>query len=357
MPFGEGVGVAGMVWGVEVEYAAIRKGAGVLDCVHRGLVKVTGKDRLDYLHRMCSNDCAGLKSGEVRRMFLLNHKGRIMADVTAVETAPRTGDSGGVTLLDVDVHTAAILAEELEKMLFGEDVQVENLSEVYHRVSFHGPTAREAVGYLKEEGVIGEDAWVYEKEEVGEVGLHVWAEVGGWEKLGEVAEVMGERFRAKHVGWQAYNMARVEAGQAMFHVDFGENSLPHECGEAVMKEAVSFTKGCYRGQEIVARMESLGHPAKILVGFEMVDGKLPVAGVGVSDDGESEDAKVIGGVTSSTYGPLAGGRSVGLAVMKWGHHEEGSVGFVSTDEGKGELRVCGLPFYEREGQAEYEAKS
>src|SRR6185436_21150893 len=74
---------------------------------------------------------------------------------------------------------------------------------------------------------------------------------------------------ARRIGWHAYNIARLEAGWPIFNIDFGPDSLPHETG--VLNDRVSFKKGCYLGQEVVARMQSLGHPKQRLVGLKAVE--------------------------------------------------------------------------------------
>ena len=136
------------------------------------------------------------------------------------------------------------------------------------------------------------------------------------------------------MGWEAFNTARIEAGTPLFHIDFGPDSLPGETG--LLTHCVSFTKGCYLGQEIVARMQNLGHPKRIVTGFKAHTNALPVAGTQVLEhaDDTTHDpahAKVVGGITSSTAAPLLGGTPVGLAVMKWGHHTPGTHARVAVE--------------------------
>jgi folate-binding Fe-S cluster repair protein YgfZ len=120
---------------------------------------------------------------------------------------------------------------------------------------------------------------------------------------------------------------------------------------------VSFTKGCYLGQEVVARMKSLGHPKKVLVGLkikgrgmpslgfeggEAQDG-LPVAGAEVLEGGEAGGKrKVIGGVTSSAASPLRGQEPIGFAVVRWGRHRPGTAVAVAVGRETVEAEVCGL---------------
>ncbi|MEX0741196.1 MAG: glycine cleavage T C-terminal barrel domain-containing protein, partial [Phycisphaeraceae bacterium] len=323
MPFGEAVAIVGEVASTEIEYAAIRKGVALLDCPHRALLRVSGKDRLDFLHRMFTNDCLSLERGDVRRMFLLNVKGRIMADLVVIE-------QGEHTLLETFVHEADLVAAELDKLLFGEDVQIENLTQSHHRISLHGPKA-DAVLQWWRDGVTGmPDAFDYRMDETGEPGIHIWAPAETFTRLAEKHDDLAETFALKHTGWLGYNMARIEAGTPLFHVDFGTDSLPHETGQTLLHEAVSFTKGCYRGQEVVARMQSLGHPAKLLVGWRGDGVALPVAGTPLREATEG-GAKAVGAVTSSTFSPMLSSAPIGFAIVKWSHRAEGTELFAPVE--------------------------
>ena len=159
-----------------------------------------------------------------------------------------------------------------------------------------------------------------------------------------------ESLRGRPIGWSAFNTARIEAGSPIFHIDFGHDSLPAETG--VLDEAVSFTKGCYLGQEIVARMKSLGHPKRLLVGLRVQGDQLPIAGSQVTEPAEAGGQNsnpaathnIIGGITSSAVSPLLGQRPVVFAVMKWGRHTPGTRVLVPTEAGLAEAEVQPLRF-------------
>ncbi|MAE61642.1 MAG: hypothetical protein CMJ49_09840 [Planctomycetaceae bacterium] len=341
-PFGE-VEIVADFGSLEREYAAIRKTAGLLDCPQRGLIQLKGGDRLEFLQRLISHDCGSLKPGEGRRALLLNGKGRIVTDMIVLEREAETW-------LDVDVHTVEPVMEALDHYLFADDVQLSDETSAMHRVSLHGPEAARLAGEVADAGdgepaayqhvtLTGEArSAAYRHDETGEVGMHLWSSVG------LVAEVYGrlaaqeEREGLRTVGWLAFNTARIEAGMPIFNVDFGTDSLPHETG--MVKELVSFTKGCYVGQEIVARMESLGHPAKLLVAFGADDDTEVVAGAPVF--AESDANQAIGAVTSSTFSPLRGHTTVGLAIVKWGHHEPDTTLAAGAQSGNVRITTQGL---------------
>ena len=112
------------------------------------------------------------------------------------------------------------------------------------------------------------------------------------------------------MGWAAYNTARIEAGRPLFGIDFDDSVLPAETAQ--LSRAVSFTKGCYLGQEIVARMHARGQLAKQIVGVRMEGDALPIAPTKVYDQSDNE----IGGITSSTLSPILSNAPLCLGLVK-----------------------------------------
>jgi folate-binding protein YgfZ len=111
-------------------------------------------------------------------------------------------------------------------------------------------------------------------------------------------------------GWAAFNTTRIEAGRPIFGIDFDDTILPAETGQVA--RAVSFTKGCYLGQEIVARMHARGQTAKQIVGIRVENDALPMAGAAVYDEQQNQ----IGGITSSTMSPILSNAAIALAIVK-----------------------------------------
>ncbi|MCC5830815.1 MAG: aminomethyltransferase family protein [Phycisphaeraceae bacterium] len=348
------------------EYAAIRKGVGIMVAPHRSALRLRGNDRNDFLQRLITQDIRSLKPGNLIRSFLLSEKGRIRADLLLA-------DQGDSTLMILDRCDAASLAGELERFIFTEDVTVENQTEQFLVISLLGPEAWHLLDSLGDAGnseplpytvttiylpqsVL--TCWRFDQ--TGTSNLHILAPTSDAASLvdllakplgGLVPDISPDIEKpvpdisalrrpvvGRGVGWLAFNTARIESGTPLFHVDFGPNSLPHET--ALLGSAVSFTKGCYRGQEIVARMENLGHPARKLVRLTFPSDALPIAGSQVF--ASPDDQTVVGAVTSSTLSPLRGQAAVGLAMMKWGLHEPGKKVFVHADGTWVEARVEAL---------------
>ena len=365
MPYGPaeaGVRVVESFSSFEAEYAAVRKGVGLFDMPQRGVVMVSGADRLDFLHRFVTNDTNGPVPGQGRQAFLLNRQGRISADLIVLA-------ADDTVLLDLDVFGAQDVSDELERFVFTEDVQLHNATDQWAHQALHGPAAAallaavapafdasklEMLGPLSHLRMPIEryDCVVYRRDETGAPGFHlIVPRQGAAAVYGVLVEALGglvpavegglkRAITGRGIGWLAYNTARIEAGTPIFHVDFGPDSLPHETG--ILDHAVSFTKGCYLGQEVVARMQSLGHPKRVLVGLKCEGDTLPVAGAGVLAAGDTNT--VIGAVTSSTLAPLLGGTAIALAMIKWGQHKVGTAVLVQAEGRRVGAKVQGLGF-------------
>ncbi len=300
---------------------------------------------------MLTHDTNSLTPGQGRQAFLLGKTGRIIADMIILHEAQRT-------LLDLDLFQAATLPAELEKYIFTEDVQLIDRSAAFAYLALHGPagaTLLEALGAAggaglqplqhQEVTIVGRPCVLYRRDETGSPGLHlIVPHDGALEVYEALAKAVGgltplveggvvRPIRGRGIGWAAYNTARIEAGTPLFHIDFGPDSLPHETG--ILNETVSFTKGCYLGQEIVARMQNLGHPKRVLVGLKFVDDSMPIAGAQVMEAPEgisdpqghpiANTGKIIGAITSSTVSPLLGGVAIAFATVKWGMHQPGTM--------------------------------
>jgi len=362
---------------VELEYAALRKGCVLLDQPQRGTIEVTGTDRIDFLNRMLTQELKGLEPWQSRRGFWLNRKGRIEADLRLTALPEGERARGGAVLaplrIDLDVHAAAGMIESLTSYVFTEDVALTDSGESLHRLGLHGPTAAmllDEVGHPESgpgvaaltEGqacrvVIADRPVLVERWDwLGEPGLELTCAAEDvpsvYEALaraGSAEDALGRRVRLRPAGWHACNIARIEAGVPLYFLDFGPESLPHETG--VLRDRVSFKKGCYLGQEVVARMESRGHSKHNLVGLRFEEEKNPdlsQAVGGAEVFAESDPEKAVGQVTSSSISPMLGGVPVCFASVRTVHAEPGTRLLVEADG----LRIAaivqpGLAFWSR----------
>jgi folate-binding protein YgfZ len=308
------------------EYAAIRRGCGLMDGVHRGTLEVTGADRESFLQRMVTQDLKGLQAGSVRESFWLNRKGRVQADLLVAEFGDRM-------LVDVDRFAAEPSAAELAGFLFSEDCRVNDATVAWDRLSLHGAAALPLLAACGMPAaalqsdltcvhatVAGVEARLARRDQAGVPGVEAFVAAGRVEALLEALLQAGASLGSpvRPVGWHAWNVARIEGGTPLFLVDFGRDALPHETG--VLSRRVSFRKGCYLGQEVVARMESLGKPKRRLVALRMEQDRLPVSGAEVTLEG----GEAVGSVTSSSPAPMLGSACVAFAMVRLSASEAGS---------------------------------
>jgi folate-binding protein YgfZ len=310
----------------QAEYAAIRKGCALFDAAQRGILKVTGVDRIDFLNRFLTNRLADkdgknpIAAGQGAYAFLLNNKGRIVADMNVLER-------GDCALLETDVRNVGTLKSTLEKFVFTEKVGFEELVGKTHEIGLHGPGSIEVLRGLgvqcaemkvlesRTANIDGDELLVWRDDPCGVAGYWLAADSAITAKLwmkflsGAAGEEIGKR-AVRPAGWAVFNSTRIEAGRAMFGIDFDDSVLPAETGQ--LDRAVSFTKGCYLGQEIVARMHARGQVARQIVGIRMKDDALPIAGAPIFDKEKNQ----VGGITSSTISPVLSNAAICLAMVK-----------------------------------------
>ncbi len=390
--FAEPVMVAEQLAELELEYASIRKQAALVDEPQRGVIVVTGADRLEFLGRMITQEMKGLEPFGWRHSFWLNRKGRIDADMRVIALRDRV-------LLEMDVHAVSRTKKGLEAYVITEDVTLTDATQRVHRLGLHGRRAIDALGAVVTESQVaggapgprlrslaagevttvgfgsasgGAIVTVVRDDWMGEIGLELFVATEQARPVYEAllalaheheSEEPGAKPRApvlRPIGWHATNIARIEAGTALYNLDFGPNNLAHECGDGVLRSRVSFKKGCYLGQEIVARMDARGHPKVRLVAIalegpdardEHGTPRQPVTGgpLFAPVDGKPDaNAEPIGAITSSTVSPMRSSTPVAFAMVKYAMGEPGTKLYVAAEGRLVEATVQkGMTFWER----------
>jgi folate-binding protein YgfZ len=335
---------------VELEYGALRRAAGLLDANHRGTLVVRGPDRRSFLNRMLTAELKDLEPGVAREAFWLNRKGRVDADLLLAEFGDRIE-------IDLDIHQAAPVLASLSNYLISEECSIHDESDRRHHLALHGPLAAAALravgadaGMVPSAGgaalleIGGVEVAAIAATRIGDLGFELImpraAAAAVWDALLE-CDLGGGR-RVRPVGWQAFNVARIESGTPLFNVDFGSENLPHESG--VLRRRVSFTKGCYLGQEVVARLEHLGKPKQQLVGLRVRGDALPVAGAQVYAIESEGLGPIVGTVTSSTISPLLGAAPVAFAMLRSSHLALGTELLVHAEGDPVRAEVAALRF-------------
>ena len=255
-------------------YTAVQASGGVVRRVDRGVLAVSGADRASWLQGLLTNDVGALKEGETRYAAYLTPQGRMITDMTVEER-------GGRMLLGVPATLAAALRERLDGLIFAEDVRVTDES----------------------------------------AALFVWTVISPT----ELADVIGASLPDKYaslteVNLDTFEVIRIERGVPKFLADMDEDTIPLEAG--IEDRAISFTKGCYVGQEIIVRVTTRGggRVAKKLVHWKAD----PSAAIVPMKDARIHSFdKEVGRVTSAVFSPGLN-RVVGLGYVKREFAESGT---------------------------------
>lgn len=326
---------------LESEYAAIRRGTAMMDRADRGLVELRGPDASDLISRLVTNV---LPDGdETTQAYVLARTGRVLSDLRMIVR-------GESVLLDLDRTDAELVVEHLGSFVFAEEVEIIDHTPERHRIELYGPDVEVAFKAACPEPPPELRWWLMEQDgtsPVGEMALAIDAPIALiesiWDKI--ISTTPEARRPPRAIGWHAFNIARIEAGSAIFHVDFGPDALPHETG--MIPRRVSFKKGCYPGQEVVARMESRGKSKRKLVGLRVQGHELPIAGGQVfKPDAEDPEliGKQVGVITSSTLAPMLGAVPIAFASIGRAGFDEGTTLRVVADGRTTEVTVGPLDF-------------
>jgi folate-binding protein YgfZ len=284
-------------------YDAARQRAGLVERTEYSHIVVSGKDRASYLQGLLTNDIAALGPGQGCYAAYLTAQGRMIADLWVYEL-------GDVILLRVLRDVKPTVLERLDQFIFSEDVQLGDVTDAFMGIAVVGPQAATFLSAvlevpeatltdLPEHGNLrasfqGQSAIVLRISDFGEPAFEVLLEAIAFESLRAALRRAG----AVIIDSPTAEALRVEAGMPKFHQDMDEETIPLEAG--IESRAISLTKGCYVGQEVIIRVLHRGHGrvARKLVGL-VKDGDVTLQrGAIVQSDG-----KDIGEVTSAAWSP------------------------------------------------------
>ncbi|MBW8862585.1 MAG: folate-binding protein YgfZ [Acidobacteria bacterium] len=285
-------------------YTAARQRAAFIDRSDRGRIVVSGSDRGSYLHGLLTNDTTALPAGTGCYAAYLTAQGRMIADLFVYEL-------GDVILLMLEGGVKDAVMAKLDQFIFGEDVQLGDVTASFAQIAVVGPQAgavvaaalgtvgADALAALPEHGNLRTDwrggaAIVTRITDIGEPGFDVYVERAQ-------AAVLTSALTANDAAEMDEATAealRIETGVPRFGRDMDEETIPLEAG--IESRAISFTKGCYVGQEVIIRVLHRGHGrvARKLVGLTIDGSDVPQPGARITS-GDRE----IGEVTSSTMSP------------------------------------------------------
>lgn len=294
------------------EYDALRTGCGLVSLDDWTVVALTGDDRHTFLHNMCTNDIKKLAPGQGCEAFCTDVKGKIVAHVFVLLTADKT-------YLVTVPNQAERLIGHLDRYIIRENVELAD------------ETASMDVNFIagdKAEAVIstaGTDL----------LSMNIPMATGtAILAITEKSAKLNEKFTnaaATTCGLAAWQSTRLEAGLPLYEVDFTNENLPQEVARDA--RAINFNKGCYLGQETIARLDALGHVNKQLVTVKFPADSEPQPGITLS-----QSDKPVGAATSVAWSPVASA-PIGIAMVRRGANDVGTL----LDSDVGQVEVVATP--------------
>jgi len=315
-----------------------RRGAGLFRLGARGLVVVEGADRVRWLNGMLTNDVARLAAGRERSgcyALLLTRIGRIVADLHVLLR-------DDAFWLESEAEAVAPVLATLGKFIIADDVRLSDASQAWERLALEGPatSAIFAAATGQAPGLAPDSADFFEIAGAnvlagawgvsGEDALQLLVPAGRSARVAEALHRTGASLALLEAGEDALEILRIEAGTPRYGRELSEAVLPAEAG---LEWTISTTKGCYTGQEVVARMATRGESSHALVGLALEGESVPASGAAVSAGGVR-----VGELTSAARSASAG--AIALAYVRRAHAAPGTALEV---DGRG-ARVAALPF-------------
>jgi folate-binding protein YgfZ len=319
------------------EYATARRKAGLVDRGHYGVLEVTGRDRATFLHALLSNEVKALAPGQGCAATLLDIHGKVQVVLFVWVLDDRI-------LLVVPPGTARKVLEALDHYLFSEKASLRDASEETALFLLAGPEAPALLGRLASVQP-PERPWSHVAATLDGVAVRLVTgdgETGGAEIWTVAAAADGAcvweallKAGARPIGLTAVESLRIEAGTPLFGHDVDDSVL---LPEIPLQRLVSYTKGCYPGQEVVVRIRDRGHVNRVLTGLVLDGDVVPSHGAEVV-----ADSGAVGRVTSATRS-LGLGRPIALAFVRRQHAGSGTAVSVRIGERTIAARVSDLPF-------------
>jgi folate-binding protein YgfZ len=297
--------------GIASDCAAIATGAGIVTLGDRLIVRVSGDDRIPFMHGMCSNDIKGLATGAVAPALILTEHAHIIADFLVYAEAD-------ALLLEVDRDLWANARAHLEKFLVADDVEFEELDDL-DVIDVEGPQAARAVATVAGDAALSLTPWHHAQAaglriaNLPRYGAPDFTIIVERSHITSTIETLRDHASAAgidpiaQVDADTLEIVRVEHGIARVGIDTGDKTIALE---ARLDPAISFSKGCYLGQETIERATARGGLKKRLYGLRIEGDRLPAAGAAIM-----LAAKEVGRLTSVVHSPRLG--AIGLSIL---HH-------------------------------------
>jgi folate-binding protein YgfZ len=325
----------------EAEQEAARTGAVLFDQSHRGKLDVAGNDAVKFLHNLCSNDIKGLAPDTGCEAFFCTATAKVVAHALIYRSPPQ--GKRELLALDLAPGTSLQVLEYLDHYLISEDVEFADRTHHFVQLHLAGPTSPDIVAR-----VLGTDPTLASLQQRtvpfagGAIVLRRHDPLGlpGFDLVCGLEQAEGAWLRlldagARPAGREAYEVLRIEAGTPSYGVDVDETTFAPEVGRT--KQAISYAKGCYLGQEPIVMARDRGQVNRILLGLKLPEGTVPHGAL------LYRDGKEVGRVTSSVVSSRAGG-AIALAYVRRGSQTPGTALEVEVGGQRRAAVVTPLPF-------------
>ncbi len=319
-------------------YDAIANGVGIATLDDRLIVRIIGDDRIPFMHGMCSNDIKGLATGAVAPALILTEHARIIADFFVYAEAD-------ALLIEIDRALWPKARAHLEKFLVADDVEFEELENL-GVIDLEGPAAAQMVATVGGSAAESLPPWrhaefdgtrVANLPRLGGPAFTLFVERARIASMIDSLNARGLSAGVREiapVGAETLEIVRVEHGIARVGVDTAEKTIALE---ARLDAAISFSKGCYLGQETIERATARGGLKKKLFGLRIEGNRLPLAGCAIMLEG-----KEVGRLTSVVESPRLG--MIGLSILHHSAWPPGTHVAIADAAGESVASVCELRF-------------
>jgi folate-binding protein YgfZ len=307
----------------ETEWRTARESVALFDTNWHAVTVLTGPDRVRYLNAIVTNNVQAITEGHGTVALLLNPQGHILAELEVYAAKDK------LTLLShASVRERTNVT--LDKYIIMDDVEMTDATDRMGTIGIEGPRATAVISQAAGIEIESLPEFSWRDAKINWVACRVIRRTHfdspGVEILAQ-REHLGSLWRSLHgavhaaggaaIGMQALNALRLEAGIPWFPLDFNDSVIPHEA--ALETTHISFSKGCYTGQEIVERVRSRGHVNRLRVRLNFSTAKEPIPGTKLRVDGTE-----VGYVTSAAFSPAAG-TAIGMAYVRREHAEPGKI--------------------------------
>jgi folate-binding protein YgfZ len=317
------------------EYRAARDHAAMFDLSDRGKIELAGKEALFFLNNLCTNDVKNLQVNMGCEAFLCTAKAKVVAHIFVSYMIQGSQD---VLLLDFEPGQTEKVLNHLNHYLISEQLEIKDASDRIGMFHVSGPKAASILG-------TGDfPVWHHRSTKLWAIPCHLRRHdplrllgFDAFFSADQVSEIWKQLATNgfQPAGRETWEMLRIEAGTPVYGKDIDDNRLVMEVGRT--QQAISYTKGCFLGQEPIVMARDRGHVNRTLLGIKIQGGGPPAAGTRLFQAG-AEVGQVTSSVVSYRLGPIA------LAYLKRAHQEAGTIVDLDPATDGRTASVCALPF-------------